>query len=128
MDDKSIDNLEEVQYFLTRIKELEKTYQMESWKFQFLYENHREKLAGYSGPSAVDYSEWAFLCENFSQVGSTLYESPPVVVNDTDQQKPEHSSGFCFIGGKRDRFGTSIFRPRGSFANGHGRSECPSRY
>lgn len=104
-------NLEDIQYFLARIKEFEKMYRMESWEFNFLYENTREKLSGYSGRSAVDYSEWAFLCENFSRIDSTLYESPPEVVNDTDQQKPEHRSGFCVSGGKRDHFGASIFRP-----------------
>ncbi len=105
--------LEEVQYFLARIRQFEKTYGMESWQFQFLYENNREKLAGNSGHSAVDYSEWAFLYENFHPyVSQVFYESPPGVVNETDRQKPENLSGFCFGGGKLDNFGAAISRPR----------------
>jgi hypothetical protein len=107
-----MDNLESNQYFLARISEFEKQYGMESWRFQFLYENHRKNLPGYNGRSAVDYSEWAFLCENFSHIDSTLYESPPEMVNETDQQKPERRSGFCVSGSKCDWFGASIFRPR----------------
>ena len=59
------DNSEGIQYFLGRIKEFETKYRMESWKFQLLYENNRAALPGYNGQAAVDYCEWAFLCENF---------------------------------------------------------------
>lgn len=113
MSGKSINNLEDVQYFLARIREFEKTYGMESWQFMFLYENNRGRLTESSGRSAVDYSEWSFLWENFhSQIDQTLSESPPWVVNDTDQQEPELRSGFCFSGGERDQFGATISRPR----------------
>jgi hypothetical protein len=112
MDGKSISNVEDVQYFLARIKEFEKKYGMDSWQFQVLYENSRTELVGYSGLSAVDYSEWAFLYENFySRMSQTLYESPPEVVNDTDQHKPEHRSGLCFSGGKGDQLCGGISRP-----------------
>lgn len=112
MDGKSINNVEDAQYFLARIKEFEKKYRMESWQFQTLYENSPQELVGYSGRSAVDYSEWAFLYENFnSQMRQTLFGSPPEMVNDTDQQKPEQSSGFCFSGGKRDHLSSGISQP-----------------
>jgi len=99
------------QHFLARILEFEKMYEMESWKFQFLYENHRKELPGYNGRAAVDYSEWAFLYENLSHADLTSCESPPWVVNNTDQQRPEELSGFCFSGDKRDKFSSPIFRP-----------------
>lgn len=125
MEGKVIDNLEDVQYFLARIEEFEKTYRMESWQFLFLYENSRDKLSGYSGRSAVDYSEWAFLWENFH---SHMNQSPPWVVNDTDQQKPEHRSGFCFSGGKRDQLGATLFRSCRESSFGQEQPECRGRY
>jgi len=104
------ENSNGIQYFLARIREFEKAYGMESWKFQFLYENNREVLPGYNGRSAVDYSQWAFLWENVSQADGMCCESPPSVVCDTDQQKPEGSSGFCFSGGKIDHFAAPLSR------------------
>jgi len=122
-------NLQEVQYFLARIKEFEKAYGMESWQFQFMYENSRERLAGYSERSAVDYSEWAFLWENFhSHMDQSLSESPPWAVNEKDQQEPEQCSGFCFGGGESDRFRTAISRPRRESSLRQEKRECGSRY
>lgn len=113
MDMKTDNNLEDVQYFLARISEFEELYKMESWHFHTLYENSRAELEGYSGMSAVDYSEWAFLYENFqSLMNRPLYESPPDAIHDTDHQRPESHSGLCFIGGKRDQFGAGISCPR----------------
>ena len=117
MDGKTINKTEDAQYFLARIKEFEKKYGMYSWQFQVLYEHSRTELVGYNGLSAVDYSEWAFLYENFySRMSQTLYESPPEVANDTDQHKPEHRSGLCFSEGKSDQFCVGVSRPgRNSF-------------
>lgn len=96
------------QYFLARIREFEKTYRMESWNFLVLYQNQREALPGYNGRAAVDYSEWAFLCEN---VEEPFCESPPGVVCDMDEQKPEGLSGFCFSGGRFDYHAASLSGP-----------------
>lgn len=101
-------NFEGSQYFLGRIRTLEETYKMKSWEFQLLYENSPSALPGYNGQAAVDYSEWAFLCENLPYIDSALCESPPWVIPDTDQQKPENLSGFCFTGGKGDQFSAPV--------------------
>lgn len=96
------------QYFLTRLRELEKTYGMESWLFQALYETHKEELPGYNRTTAaVDYCEWAFLCENLESISADPFESPPAC--GVGQQKPEQCSGFTFIRGERDRFRSSVF-------------------
>jgi hypothetical protein len=116
-----------VQYFLARIEELEKVYNMKSWKFQLLYENDRKALPGYSGQAAVDYSEWAFLCENLSHTDGALCESPPWVVTDADQQKPEDLSGFCFSG-ERDHVSAAVSGSRREYAFGQERTECCGRY
>lgn len=121
-------NLDGVQYFLARIKEFEKAYRMESWKFQLLYENNPETLPGYNGRAAVDYSEWAFLYENLTHLDSTLCESPPWVVTDTDQQKPENLSGFCFSGGRCDHLSASVFRSRRESSLGQARRERSGGY
>ena len=113
-------NCADAQYFLARIKGFEKAYGMESWKFRFLYENEslRRELPGYNGRSAVDYSEWAFLCENLSDIDSALYESPPCSINIGDQQRPEEPSGLCFTGCKGDRRSSSVFRAHPAHALG----------
>lgn len=117
-----------VQYFVARIEEFEKMYGMKSWNFQLLYENDRKALPGYNGQAALDYSEWAFLCENLSSMGGTLCESPPWVVTDADQQKPEDTSGFCFSGGKRDQVSARVFGSRREYALGQKRTECCGGY
>jgi len=114
-----------VQYFLARIKEFEQRYGMESWKFRFLYENNREALSGYNARAAVDYSEWAFLYDNVDEM---LCESPPGVVGETDGQKPEGSSGFCFSGGIGDYFSASLSRQCHKPALEEEGGECSREY
>lgn len=102
------------QYFLTRIREFEKKYKMQSWEFQVLFEHeeYRKTLAGYNGRAAVDYSEWSFLYEHFqAQIQQVSCESPPEAVFETDQKKPEQRSGFFFSGGKCDYFCKRVSRP-----------------
>src|SRR5580700_4677854 len=96
--------MEGTQYFVARVKQFEEKYRMESWRFQFLYETNRERLPDFNGRSAIDYSEWAFLCENFLSGRVEAFESPPLesAFAGADQQEPEHRSGFCFSGGKCD--------------------------
>jgi hypothetical protein len=109
MDEKSAKTSEDAQNFLARIVELEKTYGMKSWYFQFLYENCPKELLGYNGRSAVDYSEWAFLFENFgSQMNQSSDPGPPQGTNETDQHKPEQCSGLCFSGDNSDQFSSPI--------------------
>ena len=121
-------NSEGVQYFLARIEEFEKAYKMKSWRFQLLYENSPKALPGYNGQAAVDYSEWSFLCENFPHLNSTFCESPPWDVTDTDQQRPESFSGFCFVGGKCDYFGAPILGSCREHASGQKKRKCHGRY
>jgi len=114
------------QYFLARIKQFEDKYRMKSWNFQVLYENEkfRKELPEYSGRAAVDYSEWAFLCENLVYID----ESPPCVINSEDQQRPEQNSGLCFSESKCDQRRTSVSGACRAYAAGYEgracRSEC----
>ncbi|HUY14663.1 MAG TPA: hypothetical protein VMX16_13705 [Terriglobia bacterium] len=92
-------------YFLARIKELEKIYQMRWWEFMAQYEGDLESLAGHNGIASVDYSEWAFLCENFYAELMAIGDSPPyeMTTDAVGSQKPELSSGFCFKRGDSER-------------------------
>ena len=101
-------------YFLCRIKEFEKKYDMPWWEFFAIYQSSQELLPGYGGR---DYSEWAFLCENFYAELSVIGDSPPCerTTESLGDQKPEISSGFCFEWGQRGRFGETLLRNRAGY-------------
>lgn len=81
----------EKDYFLCRVRQFEQQYQM-SWG-EFLAQYSTGRLD--ADPSkACDFTEWAFLCQNFmSELIRVESSGPPGQIDNADVQEPEQNSG-----------------------------------
>jgi hypothetical protein len=83
-------------FFLNRIREFEKRYEM-TW-MEFVAEYSKGALPGTCQDNS-DYAEWNFLCSKFTaELLKSSESSPPAREENFEGQKPEAISGFCFIG------------------------------
>jgi hypothetical protein len=92
-------------FFLDRIKELEKKYEMQ-WD-QFLAEYSSGRLL--DGRCNPEFAEWSLLCHSYMAKLLRPDESPPAIDSNPERQKPERDSGFFIFEGRFVRC-SSIFR------------------
>ena len=88
-------NVDQVQYFLSRIQQLESKVPDEILEFPLLLRKQKRAIPGYTDVRLWIIQSGRFCLQNYSS-DSSLFESPPAVSNDADAQKPETISGFCF--------------------------------
>jgi hypothetical protein len=89
-------NYVNVDFFLKRVRDFEKQYDM-TWQ-QFVAEYSNGTLIS-SCEGNTDFAEWNFLCGKFTaELLKTSQASPPAREENFEGQKPEAISGFSIFG------------------------------
>lgn len=105
-------NLVSADFFLRRVQELERRYNM-TWQ-EFVAKYSKGELPGGCDGNS-DFAEWNFLCSKFTaELLKTSDASPPAREN-SEGQEPEAISGFLIFWRGFVRPG-EILRPRARFS------------